>query len=54
MSSGDAKKEVELSDFGWPKTVPDFESAGACYVGEEQLGVSGGLYFDLIKRLVAL
>eukprot|EP00967_Tisochrysis_lutea_P037674 scaffold45272_cov16-Tisochrysis_lutea.AAC.1 len=28
---------VEMSSLGWPKTVPDFESAGACYVDAAQL-----------------
>jgi len=30
-------KQVEMSSLGWPKTVPDFESAGACYVDAAQL-----------------
>lgn len=32
-------KEMEAASLSWPKTVPDFESAGACYVDAHQLKV---------------
>lgn len=41
----DASKEVEMASMAWPKTVPDWESAGACYVDVEQLRVSALCFY---------